>query len=145
MQEVTENIWRFSNEEEWIIICTNGTINEDGSAYLKDEKISLQADIVYMLSDILGGLIKEKGNIPHVLNINKSKIITLPIKEYYDSEINLDMIKINLDIINKIMKDLKISKIYLAQPEVSDKKKWKKEIRPFFKKLLDDKFIMVAR
>ena len=143
MQEIKENIWKFKNEGEWIVICTNGSIKESGESIMTDNKISSQADIIYDMDKELGALVAKKGNIPFVFS--DFNIITLPIKDTYDGEISMDLIKTNISKLIKLVDKLKLGKVYISKLDTENKTNWKKIIRPFLKLSLDDRFVIVTK
>ena len=141
MQEIKENIWKFKNEGEWIVICTNGSIKESGESIMADNKITAQANIIYNIDKELGALVSKKGNVPFVFS--DLNIITLPIKDTYDGEISMDLIKTNISKLIKLVDKLKLGKVYISKLDTENKTNWKKIIRPFLKTALNNKFIIV--
>ena len=143
MKEVKENIWKFKNDWKWIVICTNGSVNDNGESIMTDNKISAQVNLIYDIDKELGTLITKKGNKPFVFD--EFNIITLPVKDTYDGNINIDLIKANVLKLIQLTKKMKLKEIYIAQLDIEDKNNWKKVIRPFLKTTLDDKFIIVLQ
>jgi len=143
MQEIKENIWIFKNEGEWIVICTNGSIKESGESIMTDNRISAQANIIYDIDKELGSLVSKKGNVPFVFS--DFNIITLPIKDTYDGEISMDLIKTNISKLIKLVDKLKLEKVYISKLDTENKTNWKKIIRPFLKLSLDDRFVIVTK
>ena len=142
MQEIKENIWKFKNEGEWIVICTNGSIKESGESIMTDNKISSQADIIYDMDKELGDLVAKKGNIPFVFS--DFNIITLPVKDTVDSDISIDLIKTGVTKLVRLVNKLKLEKVYISKLDTENKTNWKKRIRPFLKIALDDRFVIVT-
>jgi len=143
MKEIKENIWTFKNEGEWIGICTNGSIKESGESIMTDNRVAAQANIIYDIDKELGALVSKKGNLPFVFS--DFNIITLPIKDTYDSVISIDLIKTSILKLIKLVDKLKLKKVYVSQLDTEDKNNWKKIIRPFLKITLDDRFVIVTK
>jgi hypothetical protein len=147
MKEVSGNIWGYYNDDEWIILPTNGTVDGEGNAYVWDISATAQAGLIFeeFVSD-LGAKIKSKGNVP--ICLEKYKIITIPVKSSKDDKSSLDLIKKHLQEVIKIVDKQKLENVYISLPGCNAKTKneihYRKELKPAIKDILDDRFNIIV-
>jgi len=143
MIEIKGNLWNFYNKGHWICITTNGTIRKDGCLVM-GRGCALEATKAWSgCAKLLGGLIKETGNIPYMF-LDK-KIITFPVKHAWHERANLRLIKESARSIKKIVNNWRIKELYIPRPGCGNGKLDWEIVKPELEKIFtDDRFIIIS-
>lgn len=94
MLKTRRNIWQ-SVDADCIVVPTNGSINDKSQNLVQDEYLLKRYPGI---ENILGGYIRRYGNNAHVLTPlsffkEKFDIVSFPIKECYNSNIDIELVK----------------------------------------------------
>jgi len=149
MKEIEGDIWDYHEENNWIVITTNGTLKNDGSLVM-GKGIALQAvERFPQLPSLLGCYVKDYGN--HVLPVMQYKIITFPVKNDWRKVADTKLIvRSCIEIVyicdiqwHYMFKQL--SKVYLPRPGCGVGGLNWEEVKPICEKYLDERFVVVNR
>jgi hypothetical protein len=99
MQIINNDIWNYWKQGAYIVIPTNGFVKKTGELVM-GRGLALQAkEYIHSIESILGGLIKEFGNIPFV--IEEANIISFPVKHNWWEKADLKLIEISAVLLKK--------------------------------------------
>jgi len=151
MTEVTGNIWDYHKKGHWIVITTNGFVKKNGAAVMGRGIAKQAKDRFKGIEFYLGNHIKEKGNIPCI--IEEFRIMTLPVKSNWWQKADLDLIEQSMKrlitIISAFVLRGAIEKfpapIYLVRPGCGNGGLDWKDVKPVIEAYLDNRFTVVNR
>lgn len=145
MQEITGNLWDFHNSGNWVVITTNGTLNNQGQLVM-GRGIALEAKIRYPnLPKRVAYHLKVSGNT--VYADAEYRIFTFPVKHNWWEKADLDLIeKSTQQLVEKLdnwfWTDVKT--VYLTRPGCyNGRRDWESEVKPILLKYMDDRFYIV--
>jgi len=141
--EIRGDLWTFHEEDEWIVITTNGAVRKDGRAVM-GRGIAFEASKRFpKLSKHLGELLLREGNIVHVFN--SLRLLTLPVKYHWSEKASMDLIYHSVEQLMERVDDKRLNQVYMVRPGCGNGKLDWSFVKPRIEPLLDDRFIIVER
>lgn len=139
MKEIKGNLFDFDT----IVITTNGIVKRDGSLVM-GAGLALEAKKRFKNIEFeLGKLVKELGNIPHLINFDNKTIISFPTKHHWKEDSDLQLITRSACLLVMLADLNNINNIYL--PKVGCGKgnlNYERQVKSLLKNYLDDRFII---
>jgi hypothetical protein len=143
MIEIFDDIWNYHEQGNIIVITTNGTIKDNGSAVM-GRGMALDANKKYPgIKHRLGKNLKTCGN--HVFGYWDLKLITFPVKYNWWEKADLLLIERSTIELVQLVKNIKTQNIYMTRPGCANGKLDWKDVKPILEKYLDNKFIIVEK
>jgi len=143
MLEVKGDLWEHYSKGRWIIITVNGDTRKDGACVM-GRGIAKQTAIRFpKFPYILGAAIRKEGN--NLFVFGNFKIITLPVKHHWKEQADLELIERSLkQLVHWANTPWKHGRFYLTRAGCGNGRlDWLTEVKPLFKKYLDDRFVVV--
>ena len=142
-QEIIGDIWDKWKEGFWIVIPTNGFVNNKGECTM-GAGLALQAKTKFPdLPKELAERLEEYGNV--VFTFHKYHLITFPVKRVWWERANPELIKRSCKDLQKIFEhNLSGIPLPLYLPRVgcgNGKLKWT-DVKPILEKYLDERFVV---
>jgi len=146
LKELQEDIWKYWEKGNWIVITTNGNIKKNGEAVM-GRGLALEAKQRFPdLPKQLGERLREYGN--KVFTFTKFRIITFPVKHKWYEKADLKLIEESCKGLNTIFQ-YNLSgiptPIYLSKVGCGNGKLNWKDVKPILEKYLDERFIICER
>lgn len=146
MKEVFGDVWDYYDKGHWIVITTNGIV-EDGRAVM-GKGIALEAKQRHPeLPAELGRLILCYGNTPNVFR--ELRLLTFPTKYHWREKSSLSLIEEScmclINGIKRLDKLQYVSRFYMPRPGCGNGRLDWEDVKPTLEKYLDDRFIVVER
>lgn len=147
MIEVEGNLWSFLPEADARVITTNGVVRADGKAVMGRGCAAEAARMIPGLQDALGKRIREKGNHVHVFygkfDLDYT-LITFPTKNHWHQNSDVDLIFRSACELADEVDEFGFIRVVMPRPGCGmGKLNWRRDVKPMFKNLLDDRFFVV--
>ncbi|MCK9429374.1 MAG: macro domain-containing protein [Candidatus Omnitrophica bacterium] len=141
MKEEIGNIF----DKKTFCITTNGVVKINGELVM-GAGIALEAKKRYPQLPILyGNHVKEYGNTPVIVTINKIvSIISFPTKNNWKDKSNINLIINSCKELVKLVDKYNLTEIYLTRPGCGLGGLDWNYVKPIISKLLDDRFIILT-
>lgn len=141
MQEVFGNIW--NSNARYICVTTNSIVKPNGELVM-GKGIALQAKNRYpKLPAILGKHVKSKGNIPCIVNIGTSYIVSFPTKNHF---MNPSIPQLIIDSAKALAANLPVdATVALTRPGCGSGNLSWIDIKPMLEPILDDRFTIYSQ
>lgn len=142
---IKEDIWKFWQKDNYIIIPTNGFVKKTGQLVM-GKGLAWQAKLhIHNLDYILGNYVSKFGNVPHIL---ENYIISFPVKHNWWEKADLKLIEksaVNLKTAIEYPEcGAKITlPIYCPKVGCGNGKLSWEQVEPILKKYLKDYIIIV--
>jgi len=146
MKIIKDNIWKYHNKNNYIVITTNGFVKKNGECVM-GRGIALQAKNKFRgFAKRLGSKIKEQGN--KVFIWDEEGLITFPVKHVWWEKADLQLIeKSAIELATYFEEGYQLGadlpKIYMPKPGCSNGKLEWKDVEPIIKCTLNHLVIIV--
>jgi len=142
LREMAGNLWHFHEQDAWIAVATNGTVNGIGQAVMGAGQAKDASNRFPNLPRILGDRLRQFGNqpaaFPHI------RLITWPTKRDWRSGADLTLIINGVSHIRHFLDQFGISRLYCPRPGCGlGQLQWER-VRRALAPLVDDRFIFVT-
>lgn len=140
MQEAVGNIW--NSGAQYICVTTNGIVMRNGELVM-GKGIALDAkNRMPLLPKILGKHVKAKGNVPCIVNLGASFVVSFPTKEHFMKPSIPELIIKSATILAKNLPAN--ATVALTRPGCgSGNLRWN-DVRELLKPILDDRFTVYS-
>ncbi len=145
MIEVCGFFWKESHKYDVLCVTTNGCRNKRG-CLIMGKGIALEFKLRYPGIDlILGQKLKWNGNIPTLLEIGGTHVLTFPTKTHWSGTAKLDLIEQSAErIVHIINKEfLPTVKVLMPRPGCGlGRLNWE-DVGPILENYFDDRFTII--
>ena len=139
-EEVRANIWKFYDMNYYIVIPTNGAVNQFGDAVM-GRGLARQAKIRFAaLPGALGQRLREEGN--QVYAWTAFRMFTFPVKEHWKDTASLDLIRRSAGQLKAKAEFLKKFPIYIPRVGCGNGRLNWDDVKPVLAEVLDERFIV---
>lgn len=140
-EEVRQDIWRYWDDNYYIVIPTNGFVKNDGYAVMGRGLARQAATRIQNLPGLLGGLLAREGN--HVYAFPELRVFTFPVKEHWRDDASLELIERSCVELKAKAEMLRKFPVYLPRVGCGNGRLAWEDVRPALVKHLDARFVSV--
>jgi len=139
------DIWSLHRPNNWVVITTNGYVNQKGKAVM-GRGVALQAAQKFpAIPMFLANAIKTFGNHVHVFH-HPFRLISFPVKHHWMQTADLDLIRRSTEELKEAWNQVSEEtggRIYLPRPGCNNGRLNWKDVKPILEPILDDRFTVV--
>lgn len=142
MKEIIGDLWDYLIDDNFIVIPTNGDINQKNLAVM-GRGLAKQAVDRYgeTISRRLGKNLKVWGNnVTYISN----HIISFPVKHHWQDDADITLIRKSCEQLGDFVNLLGCKKVYLPRVGCGKGRLEWSDVQPVLSELLDDRFVVVS-